>query len=126
MHHNRDWNEYNKQLVNRGKIHFWVRPKAFKHWNSKRRKKNGHPFVYGDQLIRAMFFIRFKFHLSLRETEGFFLSLMTYMKSYRKVPCYTQVCRRMKKLRLPKELLDKQKVTDIVLDTTGLKAYGEW
>jgi hypothetical protein len=31
----------------------------------------------------------------------------------------------MKKLHLPQELLDKRKVTDIVLDTTGLKAYGE-
>ena len=31
----------------------------------------------------------------------------------------------MKKLVLPSELLDKKNVTDIVLDTTGLKTYGE-
>lgn len=31
----------------------------------------------------------------------------------------------MKKLTLPKELLNKRDVSDIVLDTTGLKAYGE-
>jgi hypothetical protein len=31
----------------------------------------------------------------------------------------------MKKLKLPEELVDKNKVTDIVLDTTGLKVYGE-
>ena len=54
-----------------------------------------------------------------------FLSLMTIKKSCHKVPCYTQICRRMKKLQLPTELLNKQEVTDIVLDTTGLKAYGE-
>ena len=47
------------------------------------------------------------------------------MKMLHTVPCYTQLCRRMKKLSLPKELLDKKKVTDIVLDTTGLKVYGE-
>ena len=80
-HHKRDWHEYNKQLVNRGKIHFWVKTEVFKNWKAKKRKKNGHPFVYGDHLIQAMCFIRFKFHLSLRETEGFFLSLMTIMKT---------------------------------------------
>ena len=125
MHHVRDWRKYNKELVNRGKIHFWVRPKVFKSWDAKRKKKNGHPFIYGDEIIKAMSYIRFKFHLSLRETEGFFLSLITMMKTLRKVPCYTQLCRRMKSLRLPKELLDKREVTDIVLDTTGLTASGE-
>jgi hypothetical protein len=124
-HHVRDWHKYNKELVNRGKIHFWVRPKVFKSWNAKKKKRNGHPFVYGDEVIKAMCYIRFKFHLSLRETEGFFLSVITLMKSLRKIPCYTQLCRRMKGLSLPRELLNKREVTDIVLDTTGLKAYGE-
>ena len=125
QYHKRDWKKYNKELVNRGKIHFWVRGRVLKNWKAKRRKKNGRPFIYGDLLIQAMCFIRFKFHLSLRETEGFFLSLMAIKKSYRKVPCYTQVCRRMKRLKLPTELLNKRDVTDIVLDTTGLKTYGE-
>ena len=31
----------------------------------------------------------------------------------------------MKKLSLPEELLSKRKITDLVLDTTGLKTYGE-
>lgn len=121
----RDWKKYNKQLVNRGKINFWVKPHVFKNWQAKKRKKNGHPYVYGDEIIKAMSYIRFKFHLSLRETEGFFLSLILIMKVCKAVPSYTQLCRRMKNLRLPKELLDKKQVTDIVLDTTGLKAYGE-
>ncbi len=76
-------------------------------------------------MIKAMCYIRFKFHLSLRETEGFFLSLLTFMHQLLKVPCYTQLCRRLKTLKLPKELVDKRNVTDIVLDTTGLKVYGE-
>lgn len=125
QHHIRDWQHYNKQLVNRGKIHFWVRRETFKNWHARRKKKNGHPFVYGDELIKAMSCIRFKFHLSLRETEGFFLSLTKLIKRRLQVPCYTQVCRRMKALSLPKELLEKKGVTDIVLDTTGLKVYGE-
>ena len=124
-HHKRDWHKYNKQLVNRGKINFWVTPQIFKQCKSKTSKKNGRPFVYGNELIKSMSFIRFKFHLSLRETEGFFLSLLHLMHALSRVPCYTQLCRRMRNLCLPKELLDKKQVTDIVLDTTGLKVYGE-
>lgn len=123
-HHKRDWHKYNKELVNRGKINFWVSPQVFKE-STKKEKKNGHPFVYSNEIIEAMCYIRFKFHLSLRETEGFFISLVEILKMLRTVPCYTQLCRRMKKLCLSKALLDKRKVTDIVLDTTGLKAYGE-
>lgn len=128
MHHDRDWSKYNKELINRGKINFWIKPKTFKSWKAKRQKKNGRPFIYSEELIKVMLYIRFKYHLSLREAEGFFLSLKELTKWTEKVPCYTQVCRRMKSLELPARLLEKKNVTDIVLDTTGLKVYGagEW
>ena len=125
MGHKRDWKQYNKQLVNRGKINFWIKPEALKSWKPKNQKKNGHPFCYSNELIKTMCFIRFKFRISLRETEGFFQSLVAIAKSLIQVPCYTQVCRRMKTLQLPSELLQKRNVTDIALDTTGLKVYGE-
>jgi hypothetical protein len=125
MSHKRDWKQYNKQLVNRGKINFWVSPKVFKAWKAKKQKKNGHPFIYSDELIEAMHYIRFKFHLSLRETEGFFESFAEVLQVETQVPSYTQLCRRMKLLALQAELLNKRGVTDIVLDTTGLKVYGE-
>jgi len=128
MHHKRDWSKYNRELVNRGKINFWVNPQILQTWGAKKQKKNGHPFVYADEWIQTICFIRFKFHLSLRETEGFFLSLLTFLGNIFRVPCYTQISRRMKTLGLPSELLEKKHVTDIVLDTTGLKVYGagEW
>lgn len=115
MGHERDWKQYNKQLVNRGKINFWVRKKTLKKWRPIKRKKNGHPFR------KTMSFIRFKFRISLRETEGFFQSLIAHTKCLCKIPCYTEVCRRMKTLSLPAKLLEKKNVNDIALDTTGLK-----
>lgn len=121
----RDWKQYNKNLVNRGRISFWIKPAVIKNWKANKKKKNGHPFVFSNELIRAMSCIRFKFHLSLRETEGFFQSLIVVIKLLFKVPSYTQLCRRMKCLNLPVELLEKKNITDIVLDTTGLKVYGE-
>jgi hypothetical protein len=125
MGHKRDWAQYNKQLINRGKIHFWVSPQALKNWHAKKHKKNGHPFIYSNDLIKAISYLRFKFRISLRETEGLFGSFVTAARKRLRVPCYTQVCRRMKTLGLPSELLAKHNVTDIVLDTTGLKVYGE-
>jgi len=118
----RDWSEYNKELIHRGKINFWIPSNL--DWKVLHHKKNGHPFVYADEAIKAMLYIRFKYHLSLRELEGFFISLMEISQKSEKVPCYTQVCRRMKSLSLPQKLLEKRGVTDIVLDTTGLKVYG--
>lgn len=128
MHHKRDWRKYNRGLVNRGKINFWIDPKIVESWNACKDGRACRPRLYSDELIKAMSYIRFKFHLSLRETEGFFLSLITLMAMVIKVPCYTQLCRRMKDLQLPTELLAKKDVTDIILDTTGLKIYGagEW
>ena len=125
MGHKRDWKQYNKHLVNRGKINFWIKSEVFARISPKSCKKNGHPFVYSDELIKTICYIRFKFHLSLRETEGFFRSMIEIQNWLHRVPCYTQICRRMKTLQLPKELLEKHNVTDIVLDTTGLKVYGE-
>lgn len=124
MSHRRDWSKYNKHLVNRGKINFWIKRDVLKPWKDK-RKRNGRPFLYSDELIKAMVYIRFKFKLSLRETEGFFRSLIQAYGIVMRIPSYTQLCRRMQRLQLTPELLSKQNVTDIVLDTTGLKVYGE-
>ena len=125
MGHKRDWKQYNQQLVNRGKINLWIKPKVLEQWKPAQVKKNGHPFRYGDELIKTMSFLRFKFRLSLRETEGFFRSFVEATGSAARTPCYTQVCRRMKILQLPSELLRKNDIIDIALDTTGLKVYGE-
>jgi DDE family transposase len=80
MGHKRDWVQYNKQLVNRGKINFWVNPEVLQNWKGPKEGKACRPFFYSDELIKTMTYVRFKFHLSLREAEGFFLSLIALMK----------------------------------------------
>lgn len=111
MYHKRDWKQHNKQPVNRGKINFWITLEAIKKWALFRvKKKNGRPFSYSDDFIRTMCFIRFKYRLSLRETEGFSHSLVGMIEGFSDVPSDTQLCCRMKTLQL---------------DTTGLKVYGE-
>jgi len=121
--HKRDWEQYNKELINRGNLNFWITKKSLKFWKAKKSKKIGRPFAYSDEAIRAMLIIRFKYKLPLRELQGLFESLAKFIPIPR-VPSYTQVCRRMRSLRVESLLLD-HKCTDLVLDTTGLKVYGE-
>jgi hypothetical protein len=44
MGHKRDWKQYNKQLVNRGKINLWVNPDAIEKWTPEPVKKMATPF----------------------------------------------------------------------------------
>lgn len=122
--HKRDWKQYNKQLINRGNLNFWITKKTLKFWKAKKRKKAGRPFIYSDEAIKAMLVVRFKYQLPLRELEGLFQFLSKLM-NIPGVPSYTQVCRRMRSIQLPEEFMNKKNVTDLVLDTTGLKVYGE-
>ena len=64
------------------------------------------------------------YHLPLRAMEGFLRSLFVLLRLSIKTPCYSQVCRRAKKLTLPSKL-KSTKITDIVFDASGLKVYGE-
>ena len=71
-----------------------------------------------------MLMVCFKYRLPLRELEGFFQFLSNLM-DIPKVPSYTQICRRMRSIQLPEELMNNRNVTDLVMDTTGLKVYGD-
>jgi len=122
--HKRDWKQYNKQLINRGNLNFWITKKSLKFWKAKKSKKAGRPFTYSDEAIRAMLVVRFKYQLPLRELEGLFQFLAKLM-DIPQIPSYTQVCRRMRSIELPENLTDRRGITDLVFDTTGLKVYGE-
>jgi hypothetical protein len=63
-------------------------------------------------------------HLTYRATQGFAQSLFTLMQVKLPVPDYSVLCRRAKKLWIPNRR-NKQKATHIVIDSTGLKVYGE-
>lgn len=69
--------------------------------------------------------IRERFNLLLRALQGFVTSLFVLMKLTLAVPCYTQICRRAKSLYMKINRLSKGSPKHIILDSTGLKVYGE-
>ena len=123
---NRNWSEYNKSLVNRGSLTFWLDPKSLKSWNARPQKhKLGRPFTFSDHAITTAATLRYVFGLSLRAVQGFLKSIFKMLKIPFSVPCYTQICKRMKKIKLPSHLKKGKPVKHIVIDATGLKLYGE-
>jgi len=121
----RNWSKYNKSLVNRGSLTLWIHKDIDKSWKAKRVKKLGRPFQFSDSAIETALAVRFTFGLSLRSLEGFLGSLFNLLKLPLKVPCYTQICKRMKSLDLPHHFRTKKKIKHIVLDGSGLKMFGE-
>lgn len=92
---------------------------------SKTQKKPGKPFKYSELAIKTAATIRYTFKLSLRSNEGFLNSLIQLLKLEADVPSYSQVCKRMQKMNLSSHFLKEQTPRHLVLDTTGLKVFGE-
>jgi len=121
-----NWREYNKSLIQRGSITVWFSHDAIQKWLAFREKhKKGHPEIYSDDAIMTALIIRSVFHLPLRALQGFMTSLVSIMRLMLPIPYYTQICRRAKSLGQKLSRLYKGTVTDLVIDSTGLKVYGE-
>ena len=121
-----NWSLYNKFLVNRGQITFWFSSDIVKSWYAKCSLGQGCQQIYSDRAIETLNTLRFVFGLKLRSTEGFARSLAKLMGLDIEIPNYTTLCRRLQKLsvKLQKKLSSKKSL-HIVIDSTGLKVYGE-
>jgi len=123
----RNRREYNKSLVQRGSITFWINEKVLQEWkNPSREHKRGRPRQYGNLLIEAILIVRSIYHLPLIAVEGFMRSVTELYGPEIGVPDYTTICKRQKTVKMSKSNgRESTKVKHIVMDTTGLKFYGE-
>ena len=121
----RNWKDYNKSLIERGSITVWFSQDAIDKWHAVPTGKRGRPSTYSDDAILAALLIRFVFHLPLRALEGFLCSLVSFMGLCLCTPSYSQICRRASALGKDLKRLTKRNITDLVIDSTGLKVYGE-
>ena len=124
-HRIRNWKDYNRSLVQRGSITVWFSEEAIDKWHAIPTRKRGRPSVYSDNAILTALLIRFVFHLPLRALEGFISSLVSVLDLRLSTPSYSQICRRAQFLGRDLQRLTKRTITDLVIDSTGLKVYGE-
>jgi IS5 family transposase len=120
----RNWKEYNRALVNRGSLTVWVDPGSLDAWNYRGPAQWGGQYIYSDTAIQCLLTLRAVFHLPLRATQGMARSIFELMGLDLAVPDYSTLSRRAADLEV--NLSRKAKgPLHLVLDSTGLKVYGE-
>ena len=119
-----NWQRYNDALVRRDALTLWVDEATLQGWRYPGPTQQGAQFEYSDLAIECLLTLRAVYHLTLRATEGFARSLFELMDLDLPVPDYTTLCRRATTVRstLPRRATGP---LHLVLDSTGLKVYGE-
>jgi hypothetical protein len=120
----RNWSEYDQGLVQRGSLAFWWTDDFEQTWLYKGEKQRGSQFDYSGKAIEIMLTIKEVFHQTNREVEGFVRSLFQMMDINLPVPDPTTLSRRGKtlKVKLPRRTSGR---LNLVLESTGMKIYGE-
>lgn len=124
-----NWPEYNKALIQRGFITLWLDQTTLDQWYYQGLPTAGGLFRYSEQCIQAALALKAVFRLAFRQTQGLIQSLLDGIKMKLQVPSYTQLCRRQARINpfappMPPSESPGEPIY-IVLDSTGLKVYGE-
>ena len=121
-----NWREYNESLVRRGDITIWFSDDVLNSWEHPNAiTKVGRPFTYSDTAIECLLTIRELFKLPYRQTEGLGRSLAKLLDVDVAIPDFTSLAKRAAKLSVSLNVANKRGRIDIVVDSTGLKVFGE-
>lgn len=120
-----NWSSYNKSLIGRGDITIWISEEVADGWYYDGPDQRGAQFEYSDQSIECLLGIKVVFKLPYRQLQGFTASLMKLMGLDLRIPSYTQICRRAEGLEIDIAAPQTKQPIYIVVDSTGLKVYGE-
>ncbi|KAF1010509.1 MAG: hypothetical protein E5299_01650 [Burkholderia gladioli] len=122
--HVRNWAAYNAGLINRGNVTIWI-DEAILARIPDAIHTRGRPCLYGDALIQALLGVQTVYRLTLRALQGFTQSLRDLAFPSLPVPNYTTLCRRAKTLDVELPIFLDNEPIHLVIDSTGLKVYGE-
>ncbi len=120
-----NWREYNNALRNRGSLVVWISEEALRNWKGVPQKTVGRPNTYSDGAIEMVLTIGKVFHQPLRQTQGLAGSIVQLLGIILPVPDFSTLSRRSRTLQiqLPKRIREESMV--LIMDSTGLKVYGE-
>ena len=123
-----NWPDYDRGLVRRGDIRFWIDESALEQWDAAKRRTPGGQRRFSELAISTTLMLGMVFRLPLRQTEGFVRSLVDLMGCDFQVPDHTTLSRRRRTVDVVVETRTNKWPTDIVLDSTGRKFFGagEW
>jgi len=106
---------------------FWITEDALRQWKERNKTgKRGKPKVFSDTAIEVALTLRAVFHLPLRQTEGFLVSVLERIGALVKAPDYSTLSIRSRSLSITIRVHPARKETlHLVVDSTGMKVYGE-
>lgn len=122
-----NWPEYNEKLVRRGE--FFINPNFLKNWNKELKEMNsgkvGEPYHYPESMIEFLGILHVK-NFDYRALEGIVRSLSQNLHYSFPVINYSQICRRVNKLKVSFQTNEKNLV--VAIDGSGEKVSnrGEW
>ena len=123
----RNWREYNKALVDRGSILFWITEEAIENWEEKQKTgKRGKPRIYSAIAIETAVTLQQVFRLPLRQTEGFLKSIFKRIGVDALTPDFSTISIRAGTLPITIRVRPiRSEPLHVVIDSTGVKVYGE-
>jgi hypothetical protein len=123
----RNWAEYNRSLVSRGSITVWMDEEVIATWHPEsagKRQRGGQP-KYSDGAIACLLMFKAVYGLPYRQTIGFAQSIFELLDAEVEMPDYTLLCKRSTDLAVDLAASHTNEPKHIVVDSTGLKIYGE-
>ena len=123
----KNWAAYNASLVQRGSLTLWISDEVLEDWHPAPEgpRQRGGQVRYSDRAIECMLMLKAVFKLAYRQTEGFGQSLLELMDTAVTAPDYTTLCKRSAELSVDLPVGESNQAKHIVMDSTGLKVYGE-
>jgi Transposase DDE domain len=122
----RNWSEYNAGLKMRGSLTFWIDEAVLEQWIVPDLSgKPGASMVYSDLAIMTMATVKAVYRLAGRQCQGFLESIFELMAIDLPVPDHSTLSRRMGQLSIRLPVLPKEGARHVVVDSTGVKVYGE-
>jgi len=122
----RNWREYNRALKQRGSLTLWISSEAIANWTTE--ELTGEPGAsptYTDLAIETMATVQAIYGLAGRQTQGFLQSLFELMNLDLTAPDHSTLSRRRRHLTITLPVKDWSKSRHLVVDSTGVKVYGE-
>jgi transposase len=122
----RNWSDYNAGLKQRGSLTFWIDEDVVSGWvEPELSGKRGESRYYSDVAIATMATIKSVYGLAGRQCQGFLASIFALMGLDVAVPDHSTLSRRLGQLTVSLPVVDKATARHVVVDSTGVKVYGE-
>ena len=120
-----NWPEYDAALVRRGSLTLWFTEEAVAAWRAPATGERGGQPIYSATAIDTALALRLVFHQPLRQTEGLLRSIANVLGLGIAIPDHTTLSRRGGSLTVLPKTVGRDEPLHLLVDSTGLKIYGE-